>query len=109
MQKGTLWAALATTHLRTISCFAIAIIEQLGMSQSTWGCGLDDVSGLAGNMTSTSPISPSDLLSGFKSATFADVGDVQKRVYLILEYAANGELYRELTNKGAFEEALTAQ
>ena len=34
---------------------------------------------------------------------------VQKRVYLILEYAAKGELYRELTNKGAFEEALTAQ
>lgn len=35
--------------------------------------------------------------------------NVQKRVYLILEYAANGELYKELTFKGSFDEATTAR
>lgn len=34
---------------------------------------------------------------------------MQKRVYLILEYAANGELYKELTTQGNFDEATTAR
>ena len=34
---------------------------------------------------------------------------LQKRVYLILEYAANGELYKELTTKGNFDEPTTAR
>lgn len=34
---------------------------------------------------------------------------MQKRVFLILEYAANGEVYKELTRRGTFEEALTAK
>ena len=38
-----------------------------------------------------------------------NICSLQKRVYLILEYAANGEVYKELTRRGTFEEALTAK
>ena len=34
---------------------------------------------------------------------------VQKRVFLILEYAAKGELYKELQQQNHFPEAQTAQ
>jgi hypothetical protein len=34
---------------------------------------------------------------------------LQKRVFLILEYAAKGELYKELQQQNHFPEAQTAQ
>ena len=36
-------------------------------------------------------------------------GAVQSRVYLILEYAANGELYKELQAKKYFSEGQSAR
>mmetsp|Transcript_13947 Transcript_13947/g.22784 ORF Transcript_13947/g.22784 Transcript_13947/m.22784 type:complete len:348 (-) Transcript_13947:62-1105(-) len=33
----------------------------------------------------------------------------EKRIYLVLEYAANGELYKELTKKGRFSESRAAR
>ena len=33
----------------------------------------------------------------------------ENRIYIILEFAPGGELYKQLTNKGRFSESLTAR
>lgn len=33
----------------------------------------------------------------------------EKRIYIILEFAPGGELYKQLTNRGRFSETLTAR
>ena len=33
----------------------------------------------------------------------------EKRIYIILEYAPGGELYKQLTARGHFNEAVTAK
>lgn len=46
------------------------------------------------------------LSAAFQSS--ASIG-LQEKVYLILEYAANGELYKELQKAGHFSEQRTAK